>query len=86
MQSYAQRLLFPKEAAVRPPAASMWPRLLLGDDYGAKSLSGERFLMSFETQQRKFVRVSVRVQPEGLRAEFTAAGLLAREEQLVSDT
>lgn len=34
--------------------------------------------MSFETQQRKFVR-PVRVQPEGMRGVFTGVILLARQ-------
>lgn len=60
-------LLFPNEAAASGrPQASKGPRLLLGDDFASKWASGESFLMSFETQQRKFVR-PVRAQPEGTR-------------------
>lgn len=63
-------------SGVGRPQASLGPRLVLGDDFVAKCSSGESFLTSFETQQRKFVR-PVRVQPEGARGVFTGAILLA---------
>lgn len=47
----------------------MWPSLLFRVDYGAKSYSGEYFLMSFEIQHRKFVSLVVRLDLAGGQGE-----------------
>lgn len=61
---------------VRCLQASIRPFLLFIADYSAKSYNGEYFLMSFEIQQRKFVRFFVCLNLAGGGEKSVYAGVI----------